>query len=221
MNDVEATRSRSVAWLRDEIILALDLYMTEGPNASAASLKGLSDTLRSIPIEESFSPDSAFRSSASVRRKLGNFRALDPSQTGGLPHGSSGDASAWDEFASDPVCLHHAAEAIRTLLASPQVVSRVVDAGTEDEDFAEAEEGQLLTRLHRVRERNRKLVAMKKGEALASGSLQCEVCEFEFGQQYGDLGVGFIECHHTVPVSELAPGQKTRLDDFALVSANC
>ena len=43
--------SRKNQWLRDELILALDLYYREGPNAAQSSLDELSDTLRAIPIE--------------------------------------------------------------------------------------------------------------------------------------------------------------------------
>lgn len=34
-------------------------------------------------------------------------------------------------------------------------------------------------------------------------------------------GEGFIECHHTIPVSELGPGQKTKLRDLVLLCSNC
>ncbi len=32
---------------------------------------------------------------------------------------------------------------------------------------------------------------------------------------------GFIVCHHTVPVSTMEPGRKTKLSELALVCANC
>jgi hypothetical protein len=51
------------------------------------------------------------------------------------------------------------------------------------------------------------------------GVLECEVCAFNFSARYGSRGV--IECHHNKPVSELKPGQKTRLEDLALICANC
>lgn len=38
---------------------------------------------------------------------------------------------------------------------------------------------------------------------------------------YGEVGKDFIECHHTVPVSELTEGMKTKLSDMALVCSNC
>ena len=91
-----------------------------------------------------------------------------------------------------------------------------------DDDFTEAPEGRVLTRVHLVRERNRKLVNRKKAAALSqSGRLLCEVCDFDFEARYGGRGRGFIEAHHTKPVHTLMEGAKTTLADLALVCANC
>jgi 5-methylcytosine-specific restriction protein A len=85
----------------------------------------------------------------------------------------------------------------------------------------DAQEGRLLTVLHRRRERSRKLVEEKKAKVLrAQQRLACEVCGFDFARTYGKRGEGFIECHHTLPVSE-SLGVKTSLKDLALVCANC
>jgi 5-methylcytosine-specific restriction protein A len=53
------------------------------------------------------------------------------------------------------------------------------------------------------------------------GVLMCEVCEFDFHAAYGDLGYGFMECHHIVPLCELEESSLVRLDDLALVCSNC
>jgi 5-methylcytosine-specific restriction protein A len=37
----------------------------------------------------------------------------------------------------------------------------------------------------------------------------------------GDLGKGVAECRHNKPVSELKPGQKTKLSDLSILCANC
>jgi HNH endonuclease len=80
----------------------------------------------------------------------------------------------------------------------------------------------LLTRLHRIRERSRKLVEHRKQKALAEfGRLCCEVCRFDFEKSYGEGRRGFIEAHHTKPVETLVEGSKTRLEDLALLCANC
>ena len=52
-------------------------------------------------------------------------------------------------------------------------------------------------------------------------TLSCEVCGFDFVEVYGDHGYGFIECHHTKPVSELMVGERTKISDLSLVCSNC
>ena len=47
------------------------------------------------------------------------------------------------------------------------------------------------------------------------------MCGFDFKDKYGELGEGFAECHHTIPVSELKDNQKTTLSDLSILCANC
>lgn len=76
--------------------------------------------------------------------------------------------------------------------------------------------------MHLSRERSRTLIQRKREQVQRqSGRLACEACDFEFANRYGELGQGFIEVHHKKPVASLAPGDKTRLEDLALVCANC
>ena len=84
-------------------------------------------------------------------------------------------------------------------------------------------EGKLAERLHRLRERNSALTREVKSETLSKhGKLQCQVCLFDFQEKYGGLGVGYIEAHHTKPVSELPEnGGETLKKDIALVCSNC
>ena len=77
-------------------------------------------------------------------------------------------------------------------------------------------EGRIVTRLHRLRERNSALVAKKKRIAISKGKLTCEVCDFDFKTAYGDLGDGFIECHHKMPLSTLEPGQTNKTGRFSI-----
>jgi 5-methylcytosine-specific restriction protein A len=215
------SKSRAVEWLRDERILALDLYVREGASPPRASTQKLSELLRAIPIEQELAASPSFRSRAAVRRKLGNFKALDPDASGGLEHASREDARVWKEFATDPARLRQVAAAIEEVIRAPREIVGAALAGDAEDGLSEAEEGALLTKLHRARERSRRLVQTKKTRALALGPLACEVCSFDFREVYGEVGEAFIECHHTVPVSELAPGAKTHLDDLALVCSNC
>lgn len=86
----------------------------------------------------------------------------------------------------------------------------------------EAEEGLVLTRLHRKRERSAKLRRAKKERVeKETGRLSCEACDLDFGERYGARAKGFIECHHIIPLHTLKPGQRTKLDDLALLCPNC
>jgi 5-methylcytosine-specific restriction enzyme A len=76
--------------------------------------------------------------------------------------------------------------------------------------------------MHRVRERNRELVRRKRDAVLReTGRLACEACGFDFNEGYGEHGRGFIEVHHLLPLYALAPGSRTRMQDLAVLCANC
>src|SRR5262249_21304869 len=75
---------------------------------------------------------------------------------------------------------------------------------------------------HLRRERNRAVIKVKKAEALAKyGRLECEVCSFDFGAFYGELGEGFYEVHHKIPLAALDGKQVTTLADLAIICSNC
>lgn len=91
----------------------------------------------------------------------------------------------------------------------------------EDEDECAFPEGVELYKKHRYYERNPEVVKEAKRRASAKGNLQCCICEFDFHQTYGELGKGFIECHHILPISESKKRRKTKPEDLALVCSNC
>jgi hypothetical protein len=77
--------------------------------------------------------------------------------------------------------------------------------------------------LHRRREGAMRRAKIK--EALSkSGRLVCEVsnCDFDFERRYGELGKGYAQVHHLIPLHK-APkeGRKVLLKDLAIVCANC
>jgi 5-methylcytosine-specific restriction protein A len=153
--------------------------------------------------------------------KLCNYLRLDPSYKGkGLSRGGRLEETIWSEFAENRERLEQTARAIKT--GSTEIKPADPDVGivqTEDEEFAE---GRILTTLHKRRERNPHVVVKKKAAVMKiHGRLECEVCRFDFAVKYGQLGIGFAECHHIVPVSELSAGQKTKVKDLAIVCANC
>ena len=216
--------ARNPKWTRDELILALDLYFKVSPlhtSEKHPDIIALSNFLNKLPIHAKTEIEENFRNSNGVYMKLCNFLRCDPSYSGtGLKSGSKLDQVIWDEFALDQKNLGMVAAAIKnnaTLLEAPKTVAE--EQLQEDEEFAE---GRVLARTHNIRERNGLLVKKKKRETLTnSGKLVCESCGFDFAAKYGKIGYGFAECHHNKPVSELKPGEKTRLTDLAILCANC
>jgi len=117
-------------------------------------------------------------------------------------------------------------------LAKPQEIShatfnalRRLSSNTvlpDDDDEAAFPEGRELFLKHRARERNVTVVKLAKSLFLRRhGRFFCQACGFDFEKVYGGLGRGFIEAHHTIPVSELSSGAKTKASDIALICPNC
>jgi 5-methylcytosine-specific restriction enzyme A len=212
---------RNPPWSRDERLLALDLYLRRRPQLPGAEdreVQDLSAFLNSLPIH-TVRPDlETFRNPNDVSLKLANFAALDPQYPrAGMRSVGRADAEVWDRYSSRPDELRQVVQAIRAAAAG----SVLPNVPEPDEDELEADEGRLLTRLHRVRERNPALVRRKKEVAYrAGGALPCEVCGFDFARTYGDLGDRFIEAHHVLPLAA-AGIATTRLTDLALVCSNC
>lgn len=216
-------RTARIDWTWDEHVLALELYMVNPaspPSKSSAQVVALSELLNRLGERRGMNRSETYRNANGVYMKMMNFRRFDQAfqvaGKSGLRRGNELEKEVWDEFAVNRGALAQAAQAIRTAINDGTVTIASVD-----EDL-EAEEGGLILRLHLSRERSRKLIQKKRKQVHAQlGHLACEVCDFEFTERYGDLGHGFIEVHHRKPVASLSPGDKTRLEDLALVCANC
>jgi 5-methylcytosine-specific restriction protein A len=217
-------------WTRDELILALNVYLRghhNPPGKGSKEIRDLSEALQKLG-DKLFPRESradTFRNENGVYMKLMNFRRLDPQYNAqgktGLSRGSNAEEEVWAAFSGDAANCERVAAAIIRSLDDTETGTVWADP-TLDEGIQEDPEGRLLTRKHVTRERNRKLVESKIKQAWKRhGKLACEACSFEAALFYGDRGRGFIECHHTKPVATLAEGQKTHLDDLALVCANC
>jgi predicted HNH restriction endonuclease len=107
-------------------------------------------------------------------------------------------------------------------LASEPDVALAQEFGFDPNELSFKEAKQQL-RLHIIKERNRPLIELAK-ETWAKafgGNLACEVCSFRFADSYGEVGAGFIEAHHIVPISELAHDSIVKLTDLVPVCSNC
>lgn len=213
--------TRNPPWTRDELILALDLYFRVNPNKITAeyrAIRDLSSILNSLPFHPVSEHRRAFRNPVGVHMTLCTFLRFDPDYDGKVLTGSSLGREVWDEFANDRVRLAGIAKAIR-LSATNLAVHRYL---LDEDDGDEFPEGRVLGQLHRLRERNPALVKRKKEQVLQeNGCLACEACGFDFQKVYGPLGVGFAECHHRRPLSELPGTRISRIADLAIACANC
>jgi 5-methylcytosine-specific restriction enzyme A len=218
---------RNPKWHRDEIILALDLYFdeTKGPiDKSNPQIIELSETLNKLPIFPEKPDAEKFRNPNGVTLKLSNFLAIDPYHKGkGMESYSKLDVEVFNEFAYDKARLHAIAKEIKKISLNQTLKQKIYKIEDDEETIKDSVmEGQVLYKLHKVRERDKEIVKLKKQQILSSlGHLQCEACIFDFHTFYGDIGYGFIECHHRTPLSMFKVETRTKLDDLALVCANC
>lgn len=95
-----------------------------------------------------------------------------------------------------------------------------VDLTEDDNGFPE---GKKKLRLHIYRERKPKVIrkAKERFKQAHDGKVFCEVCGFDYSTKYGELGEGYIEGHHIIPVSELDENSTTKVEDIVLVCADC
>jgi 5-methylcytosine-specific restriction protein A len=61
-----------------------------------------------------------------------------------------------------------------------------------------------------------------RAAAIAAHGARCHACGFDFAKFYGDLGEGFIEVHHRIPVSAMPPNYVVSPDkDLVPLCSNC
>lgn len=96
-------------------------------------------------------------------------------------------------------------------------ITPTIDIDIHDAASAAIEGRQRLVS-HLQRERNQTLIRKKKRQAV---SLHCEVCGFSFAQAYGEHAGAYCEVHHLLPLAEAEQLVTTRLEDLAILCANC
>lgn len=180
--------------------------------------------MNSLPIFHDRPDEEKFRNPNGVTLKLSNFLPFDESYKGkGMTGGSKLDEEIFKAFVDRQDELRAIASQIRQVVSDEKLSRRVSEI--ENDDLINNDsvlEGQTLYKLHKVFERDRKIVEQKKKQAfLRFGKIGCKVCVFVFDEFYGEIGKNFIECHHRTPLSKLKAEAKTSLDSLALVCSNC
>ncbi len=202
------------AWTRDEVILALDLYLRCGdhiPGPGDERVQDLSRFLRSFPYHAEAARQDSFRNPDGVAFKLQNLKSVRTGQ--GLKNTSRVDREVWDEFGDDAARVAGMAALIR------RSVEALGDLPQSD-DAEEFPEGASATRAHVKRERAKGLRKAVIAERLKRGELACDICSSEAGTIAPALREAVFECHHIIPLN-LIGESKTRVGDIALLCANC
>lgn len=218
---------RSPDWTRDELILACALVYRNGwheVRRDDERAVRLSEILRSLPFHPPEDRPNDFRNPNSVQRKTADIETCHPDYPKKQTKGGRLTREVVMAFIEQPGKMLASADRITAAITSqdPALSDAIsIQSTEEDIDETSAVEGRILERIHRYRERSPKLRRKKIKEVLRShGSLDCEVCGFNFMRKYGAHGDGYIEVHHVTPLHE-AQISETRLTDLALLCANC
>ena len=211
-----------ITWTRDEIVLACDLVRANGwrgLDAADPEVIALSGLLQLAPLHPLDERDDKFRNPNGVARKTWDIATQHPEYAGKPTRGNRLDRLVLEESLEEPDRMHEVARAIRDVINSGEA-RRLPDDELDYEGISEAE-GRLLAARHLRRERSPRLRRLKIQTVKSAGRrVACEVCGFDFGRRYGPLGEDYIEVHHVLPLHASGP-TRTRLDDLALLCANC
>jgi 5-methylcytosine-specific restriction protein A len=210
------------SWVRDELILVLDLYFQHGKELISPddeAVEELGTLLRSLPLHPESEKGDQFRSNHAVVMKVQQFAGLD-SDTPYKGRGRVGQRQReiWDTFGDKSQEVRRIAQKIQ------EEYEEIGSSDSPEEQMKDEEfrEGRILTRVHKRRERDPRLTRRKKQKVRdETGQLACEVCGFDFAEFYGKLGEGFAECHHRTPLAEIEAPKETALSDLAIVCSNC
>jgi 5-methylcytosine-specific restriction protein A len=157
--------------------------------------------------------------------KLMNFRTIEfnsgRQQKVGLKKRWQDEQRVWDLYAHDFPALEAAATAIIAAV-NASVFETGIDRADED-DIADCEEGRILTRMHRYRERDRGITAKVKERYRQrnDGKLVCSGCDLDYAVKYGAMADRLVDVHHTKPVHTMRPGDKTDPNDLVLLCVSC
>lgn len=201
-------------WSRDETLLALDLYFRCGrvvPGGPNEEVNKLSAVLRTLPIHPLETRQPSFRNPDGVSFKLQNLHNVATGK--GLGNVSQTDRETWAGFGSDPLKVSVLAAAI--LAGAPAILNKDIETDPLD-CFPE---GEVMTALHKKRERSPKLRKKLLNQRRATGALACDAC-LRLGPEDQRFTDSVFEAHHLVPLASIGKTE-TRLKDLALLCASC
>ena len=132
-------------WTREEIILAMDFYVTCGavsggpiPGQHTDEISRLSTLLKSLSAYPPEVQGEKYRNTHGVYLKLMNLRAVQTGGTHGMNRFSQADAAVWRDYIDNLDALHAEAEAIRQRLAEGVLTPASTTAPTMEDVPVEA-----------------------------------------------------------------------------------
>ncbi|CAN7166730.1 HNH endonuclease [Microbacterium foliorum] len=213
--------AQRIGWLHDELLLAADLVSRNNWSAVRANnpaAEELSQLLRQGTLHPGKVLPDDFRSPWSIQRKTFDLATSDPSYQGKATRGALRDADVLAAFRRDASGMQAAAAEVRRLLLENVALPQDWSIDVDNLSF---EEGGVVEYLGRRRERSSKLREAKISDALKTkGSLECEICQFDFSAFYGSRGDRYIEVHHRTPL-HASGSTRSSLKELVLLCANC
>ena len=199
----------NVSFTRDEAILALDTLMfskKENLSSNSPAVSDLSHLLNELPIHPMEKRTANFRNPTGISDQLRGFRySLRPDNR--LRVGSIFFA-IYEEYRDHPEQIHAIAEAIRK--NRDFFKTATFGSDLESDGFPE---GALLSHLHRE-------VETRDGRKIVPAE-NCEICHLDLSAVYQPIPGDFLQCHLTVPVTELDGNKHYNANDFITVCPNC
>ena len=172
----------------------------------------LSELLRAFPHHSLVARKASFRNPDGVAFKLQNLRKVGTDK--GLGHVSKMDREVWGEFGENPTQTKEMADLIRKGI---ELVQELEAQPSEDEEYIE---GRIVTETHLRRERNPKLRKKLLEQRIGRGGLICDICSCVPSSPIAECAEAMFEAHHILPLAA-STERKTKLEDMALLCANC
>ncbi|WP_406660611.1 HNH endonuclease [Methanolobus sp. ZRKC3] len=194
-------------WTEDEQIIVLYYYLIKGAKGSKENkhVQKMADVISTHSIN-------------SIAMKIGNYVHLNPEEEGGLVHTSELDRKIWDKYSGNLGELELKGKEFLVKIGNQKEDEGTFcmdPTGSESESLPEGSKTKIFVNRY---ERN----PGARRKCIDYYGANCQICGFDFGEVYGEIGAGFIEVHHKIPISEIGVNYEVNpLDDLVPVCSNC
>ncbi|MEJ2905149.1 hypothetical protein WAE58_22075 [Pedobacter panaciterrae] len=208
-------------WIRQELILALDLYfdLDQGQmHKSNEKVIVLSDLLRKLSVHKNIPDIKKFRNPSGVARRLGNFKAMDSGYAGdGLSNSGKLAKTIFDEYRMHRGKLKEEADLIK------QFTNNVGEERLAEPimPYVSSKERDFKFNYHKNMELNPLTLRLKKNTIKTGEISTCFVCNMNSLNTYGTLGDDLMELHYIGVIDESSLTREVNPDDFIFVCPSC